>query len=404
MLSLRKALLVLAFTILLASHYNVFGCFDPFDWYSVEVVLNKPGIVYNLSILERIPNINVLNTSGDMTSSRVYIYRSHFNNSFVVVVAETRLYGDKEYLSIRVEPVPEASPAKKVYYARYEATIRNSSLDNVVDSMKEFFNSYGWIIKDFILKKSDYEYITRRYLYITAYKNFSKYNVDLSIYMYNITRTITKVSLYFTSNGVSKEIVNETSTFVSQITGVDVELKYDLGEVMYVEPPSGYRYVIKSVLKYELIWLRDIGVVKGLSDSDIDSIVSIIEPGNAGWNSRLVYDMTGKWIVYHDAKLPVITITTGGGCSISYSEEDIPKQPPPLYIQFYGLAMESTIESASTNTSAIAYGESPSKEVEYTTSPLSTVSSPTTIEHIMYPLLVAITVSFIVWFILRKYM
>jgi hypothetical protein len=47
----------------------------------------------------------------------------------------------------------------------------------------------------------------------------------------------------------------------------------------------------------ELNWLRDNGVISGLTDADIDNIAKEAKKGAAGYNSRIVY-FQGNWQPY----------------------------------------------------------------------------------------------------------
>ena len=89
--------------------------------------------------------------------------------------------------------------------------------------------------------------------------------------------------------------------------------------------------IIKNVLGYELRWLRDIGVVKDLSDGDIVEIMDRAVLGYAGWNSRLVYSVKeGGWIPYAEVEGAVLIKKLG--CSVSFNPEIVPKEAPESHI------------------------------------------------------------------------
>jgi len=56
---------------------------------------------------------------------------------------------------------------------------------------------------------------------------------------------------------------------------------------------------LKEALKVELEWLLKNGIIKGLSEKDIGSIISAIKLGYAGWNRRLVW-FDGEWKPYSE--------------------------------------------------------------------------------------------------------
>ncbi len=60
------------------------ACFSPADRYAVEILLNKPGLSYNLS---RLPQL----AETVRTSSGAYVYRSRHDDRLLVVISEQRL-------------------------------------------------------------------------------------------------------------------------------------------------------------------------------------------------------------------------------------------------------------------------------------------------------------------------
>ncbi|MEM0309141.1 MAG: hypothetical protein QXO64_09385, partial [Thermofilaceae archaeon] len=74
----------------------VAACFSPADVYAVEVVLNKPGVEYDLSRLTGAREIEYANGVG-------YAYRSHFDPRLIVVLSEQRVNDDAKHLAVRVQ-------------------------------------------------------------------------------------------------------------------------------------------------------------------------------------------------------------------------------------------------------------------------------------------------------------
>jgi hypothetical protein len=60
----------------------------------------------------------------------------------------------------------------------------------------------------------------------------------------------------------------------------------------------------------ELIWLRDNGVISGLTDADIDNITKEAKKGAAGYNSRIVY-FQGNWQTYSRTGQPLYKSVSG---------------------------------------------------------------------------------------------
>lgn len=76
------------------------ACFSPADNYAVEVVLNKPGVSYDLSRLSGASRVRY--TGGD-----AYAYRSHYDERLIVLLHEQEVLGGK-YLGVRVQVPVEA--------------------------------------------------------------------------------------------------------------------------------------------------------------------------------------------------------------------------------------------------------------------------------------------------------
>lgn len=74
---------------------------------------------------------------------------------------------------------------------------------------------------------------------------------------------------------------------------------------------------VKKALEAELEWLIESGVVSGLSEEDLEAIVSAAELGCAGWNSKLVWS-DGEWIPYELADGAMILRCVGVPPSLSF--------------------------------------------------------------------------------------
>lgn len=85
------------------------ACFDPADAYAVEVVLNAPGIEYNLSALSGAALI-------EYAGGTARAYKSRYDSRLVVVVSEQELVpgSGSRYLAVRVQ-VPVAVRERLVY-------------------------------------------------------------------------------------------------------------------------------------------------------------------------------------------------------------------------------------------------------------------------------------------------
>lgn len=132
-----------------------------------------------------------------------------------------------------------------------------------------------------------------------------------TLYLYG--KGVGKVMLIFVVNGskLNEEIINEFKK-IAKLIGVNEKMisreffKKHEEEVINVKPLFNItESEIKKTLETELKWLVNIGVIKGLTESDIKSIVSVIKLGNSGWNYRLVW-YNGKWVPYISCENAVI--------------------------------------------------------------------------------------------------
>jgi hypothetical protein len=72
-----------------------------------------------------------------------------------------------------------------------------------------------------------------------------------------------------------------------------------------------------AVMKTELGYIRSVGMIVGLTDTDVDEIASVCVRGTAGFNSRIVYE-GGEWIPYRETGNPVLMkLADCGGFSIN---------------------------------------------------------------------------------------
>jgi len=106
----KPVVVLLLLSILLVSGQLTPACFSPADSYAVEVVLNKPGVTYNLTRLKEL--VRELKEKGGKPAA--YVYRSSLDDRLLVVVSEQevpmegRRSGDGEYLAVRIQvPVKE---------------------------------------------------------------------------------------------------------------------------------------------------------------------------------------------------------------------------------------------------------------------------------------------------------
>ncbi len=138
-------LLTLAITAYLT--YPVISCYFPEDAVAIEVVLNKPGITYDLRLLSRLGGVKVL-------SSGALAYRSHLSDYVVIVVLKEPLTpnGVIKYLSIRVQPT---------YKVLKNGTVKSLVSKELVREVLKY--ELNWLIKAGVIRGLSSEDVSKIY-------------------------------------------------------------------------------------------------------------------------------------------------------------------------------------------------------------------------------------------------
>ncbi len=351
-------LLILVF----ATSITSIACFDPSDNYSLEVVLSKPGIKYDLSILDKIQG--VVRIGKDY----LYIWRSHISPSDIIVVVSLQPLSLKtnaeKYISIRIEgKTIVVNKTINMYYLKTEAA-REISIEEIKNVLKEYnwsMNAYSSdnIIKALLLKNTNNTTITVSMIvsYINGKTLFSltfrlEQSVDNDIVLKNLEEALKKIT-----NNMEVDFTKKTIT--------EQEIR---------PSPNITEELLKEALEYELKWLISLRVIDGLTSNDIKNILSSIKEGMAGWNSRLVY-FNNKWYPYYEVVKEIpggALVKTSSGCGWNYPLELLPLTPPQAGIN--NSTVVSPIETTSTTVTQTPYT---TQTIPNTTS-VSTLYTPTT--------------------------
>ena len=115
---------VIALVVLITVSSIAYACYTPADRYAVEVVLNKPGIKYDLARLERMKGVKRIGENA-------YIYRSSFDERLLVVVS----------LQSIVSPDTKTLPPPPAATVRVKTGLDATSLDDAVAAASR---NYGW--------------------------------------------------------------------------------------------------------------------------------------------------------------------------------------------------------------------------------------------------------------------
>ena len=171
----------------------VSACFDPMDKYSIEVLLNKPGIEHDIVELTNLDNVVKL-------SDDAYLYRSHLSKDVVVIVSLQSLHpnGGEKYIAIRVESRVIKERIERLSCRLY-LTIPNMSRESVVEALDRACE-LGW-------KYGENHIIRDRYVRAVMVKNVINYRVEVSIVWIRNEARITVVPENKTSDVV--KVVNE---------------------------------------------------------------------------------------------------------------------------------------------------------------------------------------------------
>ncbi len=308
-----KLLLIFALATLLLAPLVALACFSPADPYAIEVVLNKPGISYDLSKLAGLEGVSEV----EHFAARVaYAYRSHYDSRLIVVVSEQKLKyvgayatGSKalanilargqaeEYVAVRIqlplkyEVVTVTVHACSINYSREGLSVLGIRFENA--------KKLGWIVSvRRSLKDKSVSFTMSKWLeeiVLRAEGEGREDRLRLSLKVKG-AKDLTSAMLgefkeAFKAAGLPESLVDECAFKRSEEPRESrLVPAYEIGEEE-----------LKEALKVELRWLSEIGAISGLSGDDVEATASAAKLGYAGWNSRLVWSGS-EWIPYFKLK------------------------------------------------------------------------------------------------------
>ncbi|MCI4435277.1 MAG: hypothetical protein JHC33_00510 [Ignisphaera sp.] len=258
------------------------ACIDPSSVYAFEIVLNKPGVVYNLTPLKLMVGDKVVRVGNDTYMLR-YVFTalcyglpckaSQYEIDLAVTIYLARFVGEApyvegltigeqvQYLGIRVEPL--APPPQECFSSTPQ--VRTVTITT----------------------------------WITAPSTATQ-----------ITATQIQITSTYTTSTCGREFSTPASPTTTQ--RIDQQV-CDAYRNLF----NSMNLVVRDVLRK----LMDMGVIKGLTQNDIESIAGIARPGLAGWNNRLVYSSkVGGWMPYSELVAKGIiqgALLRGNSCSYS---------------------------------------------------------------------------------------
>lgn len=296
-----RLIYILPVLILLLLSGKAVACANPTDSFASEVLLNKAGVVYDLTDIKNSKNITLQNDT--------VIYRSHYNPEVAVVLSVNKPFNKQ--LSIKLQiPVKQVQMKLPVVNIKAVGTVDIALLN--VDAAKEL----GWNVK--VSGKAFLGNVTR--------DSYSLEKGDISISLMPEGRT----SLERTE----AEAVINNATVLTEDARRDIEkVLVKIGFARREEAlqnaavesriqewedlvPSvnvdANTFNFSGAMRAELTWLRNNKVLSGLTDEDIDGIAKEAGKGTAGYNSRIVY-FKGDWLPYRRTGQPLIKSVSGCG-------------------------------------------------------------------------------------------
>ncbi len=243
------------------------------DSAAIEVTLNLDNVAYNLTILRQYDFIYMINHN-------TYFYNSRSINDVYIILIE-RSIGERKYLSIRVQ--------SSVEYKRLLEWVAVIAWHGKLNLEKQLLESKGWRVLN-----GDNTLVVDR--------------EDVSIY---IDRTrdgyILRIHIYSEDVDAYKDDVNSLLALLSINTTFD----YEKVEKVKIVPKHSINE-IRDVLKNEVRWLVQIGVISGLNLKVFEKCVEIADFGDVE-DRRLVY-VNGNWVHYKES----ISLEEGGNVILTF--------------------------------------------------------------------------------------
>ena len=344
---------------------TAFACVNPTDSFATEVLLNKPGVSYNLSGMIESDNVIVKTKEVPVESEKIdgvptpqaiiipennstvitgtvsagepvetrtelnaIIYRSHYNPNVAVILSDkVHNYNEGEWDDARHISVKIQIPTKDVYRSMpyigigltedvYTAAL---DIEACADLGWDFevSGSGSWTTDDgerrtmrsYLLRKGDIR------INVMPADRTSLEETEVSVTVNNATSmsegakdeiTDVLVAIGFFE---STDIIDDTA-IVSNIREWD-----DLESAIGIAADD---FDFGAAMKTELEHLRGVGVIVGLTDTDVDEIASVCVRGAAGFNSRIVYE-DGAWLTYRETEnlVQLVKLADCGGFPVT---------------------------------------------------------------------------------------
>ena len=340
------------------------ACYSPTDSFATEVLLNKPGVSYNLfGIIESdnvivktkevpvesekidgvptpqaiiIPENNSTVITGTVSAGEpvetrteldAIIYRSHYNPDVAVILSEDCIYtegewDDTKHISVKIQ-IPTKDVHKSMPYVRIELTedVNAATLD--IDASAdlgwdaEISGGGRWTAEDgkrhtmnfYSLRKGDIR------IDVKPAGRMSLEETEVCVAVNDAT------SLGEDTKGEITDVLVAIGFFESTDIIDDTAIVSNIREWDDLESAIGIAaddFDFGAAMKTELEHLRGVGVIVGLTDTDVDEIASVCVRGAAGFNSRIVYE-DGAWLTYRETEnlVQLVKLADCGGFPVT---------------------------------------------------------------------------------------
>ncbi|MCD6505622.1 hypothetical protein J7M22_03255 [Candidatus Poribacteria bacterium] len=301
---LREA--ILSILIMLAPLLSGFPCSWFEDDFATEVVLSRPGIYFNLEPIKRGRNVNRLKKNRYLLFEEyegAFVYRSHYDSRMAAILEDIKAPNGLWGISVRIQIPMKVLKWKRV---RTDIDLPLKWSEFKLDEEKLRMLGYKLNVRSYSedeisldIMKDDLKF------HIAGYK--TRNGKRLNIRGYFPDRRYEEIKEAFEAMihdlGLDPLVLKRLEVHEDEFTSFDVVKAVDIDETKFDFPEA---------MRVELEWLRENGIVRKLTDKDIEDICRFAVRGNAGWNYRVVYDGR-RWIKY--SLIPGVALADCGGIS-----------------------------------------------------------------------------------------
>ena len=362
--------LFIIFIITTTSLLSVKACISPYDNYAYEILMNKPGISFNIEKLRQLcVEVGSKYIKPSITDSRVFII------IYSVDLKELNL-GEGLAYSIRFQVNPKLID-KKVFIATYLIKHPILPKEGIITDINELF-----------IVKRKYTIEDNKFVEV-AEITVVNINPKVSLAEF-IEDSLNKISSKF---NIPVEYIKVCDVRETSVKAIDVKTEIPWSEVVFKE----------------LIYLSEEGIIEGLEQSDIETLSEMAKPGLAGWNSRIVYQET--WKPYYETSNPLLIKTLCGPREleyIAYLEMQAERQaatylpPVPSYLPPMPPTPTPTPSPTAMPTTPGPSGVAGMQRETYTYTETGRVELITPAFIIAQTIIGGLIAALIVWFILRR--